>query len=320
MADTSGRVTLWGIEVFAATAEELSISAAARRLDASASAVSQQLSNLETALGAVLMDRSARPIALTPAGELFRRRAQVILNEAAEARAELAGRDLSRLMRFNLGMIEDFDADVTPRLLSQMGDRLSSSRFLLETGASHRLYDLLEHRALDMIVAAEAGATAAWMEVHPLLEEPFVAAVPKGLSVACDPMDLLSKTPLIRYTTRHLMGRQIDEHLAAEGLRLEYRFELDSYHSIMAMVAGGAGWSILTPLGVMRAGRFRDAVDVIELPFAPISRRISLIARQDALFEMPAEIAERLRPLLEELIVVPCRERMPWLGDSLRVL
>lgn len=320
MADTTGRVTLWGIEVFAATAEERSISAAARRLDASASAVSQQLTNLEAALGTVLMDRSARPIALTPSGELFRRRAQVILNEAAEARAELTGRDLSQLMRFNLGMIEDFDADVTPRLLSQMGDRLSSSRFLLETGASHRLYDLLEHRALDMIVAAEIGATASWMEVHPLLEEPFVAAVPKGLVGDGDPLEVLRKTPLIRYTTRHLMGRQIDEHLVAEGLRLEYRFELDSYHSIMAMVASGAGWSILTPLGVMRAGRFRDAVEIIELPLAPLSRRISLIARKDALFGMPAEIAGRLRPLLEDLIVTPCRLRMPLLGDSFRVL
>ena len=31
MADTPGRITLWGIEVFVATAEEASISAAARR-------------------------------------------------------------------------------------------------------------------------------------------------------------------------------------------------------------------------------------------------------------------------------------------------
>ena len=144
--------------------------------------------------------------------------------------------------------------------------------------------------------------------------------MPKGLVGGGDPLEVLRKTPLIRYTTRHLMGRQIDEHLVAEGLRLEYRFELDSYHSILAMVAGGAGWSILTPLAVMRAGRFRDAVDIIALPLAPLSRRISLIARRDALFGMPAEIAERIRPLLEELVVAPCRDRMPMLGDSLRVL
>ena len=51
MAGATGRITLWGIEVFVATSEEASISAAARRLGASPSAVSQQLTNLEGALG-----------------------------------------------------------------------------------------------------------------------------------------------------------------------------------------------------------------------------------------------------------------------------
>jgi DNA-binding transcriptional LysR family regulator len=321
MVDTPGRVTLWGIEVFAAIAEERSISAAARRLGASGSAVSQQLSNLEHALGAVLVERHVRPFALTPAGELFRGRAQAILNEAAEARAELAVGNLSRLSRVNLGMIEDFDADVTPRLLSAMGEELRHTRFLLETGASHRLFDLLEARTLDMIVAADVGAAEDWAEVHPLLEEPFVAAVPKGsVREGEDVLEALTRLPLVQYTTRHLMGRQIAAHLVREDLHLDHRFELDSYHAIMAMVADGAGWSILTPLGFMRAGRFRDRAEVMPLPFAPLSRTISLTARRDVLLDMPSRVVERLRPLLSELIVAPCRARMPWLGDSLRVL
>lgn len=321
MVDAPGRITLWGVEVFAAAAEERSISAAARRLGASPSAISQQLSNLETALGTQLVDRSARPLALTPAGGVFLLRAQTILNEAAEARAELAMNDLSRLSRFNLGMIEDFDADVTPQLLAEMGDTLSGTRFLLETGASHRLYDLLETRVLDVIVAAETAAVGSWAEVHPLLEEPFIAAVPKGaVDGSNDPLTTLRPMPLIRYTKRHLMGRQIAAHLARQNLTLDHRFELDSYHAILSMVASGAGWSIMTPLGYLRAERFRDKVDVIALPMAPMSRTISLIARRGVLHEMPGQVADRLRPLLTDLIVGPAKERMPWLGDGLRVL
>ncbi len=321
MVDAPGKVTLWGIEVFAATAEERSISAAARRLGAAASSVSQQLTNLEAALGATLLDRSARPLALTPAGDLFLARAQSILNEAAEARAELAMNDLSRLSRFNLGMIEDFEADVTPGLLADMGDTLTGTRILLETGASHRLYDLLETRVLDMIVAADDAATQPWMEVHPLLEEPFLAAVPPGaVPEGADPLAALKALPLIRYTTRHLMGRQIAAHLARQGFRLAHRYELDSYHAILAMVAAGAGWTILTPLGFMRAGRFRDVAEAIPLPLPPLSRTIALAARQGQLGDLPAEVAARLRPLLADLIVAPARARMPWLGDSLRVL
>ena len=319
MAHAQDRFTLWGIEVFVATVEEASISAAARRLGASPATVSQQLTNLETAIGTTLLDRSSRPITPTPAGDIFRKRAQSILNEAALVRAELAMADLSSLTRFRLGMIEDFDADVTPRLLSDMAGELEGCQFLLETGASHRLFDLLDTRALDVIVAADMGISADWMEVHPLMEEPFVAAAPKGV-VTGDALEDLTGLPLIQYTSRHHMGRQIAAHLARHNVVLSHRFELDSYHAIMAMVAGGAGWTILTPLGWMRAQRFQDQVDLLPLPFAALNRTISLSARRGVLADMPGQVAERLRPLLQEMIVSPAIEERPWLSPALRML
>lgn len=307
----SGRITLWGISVFVATAEEASISAAARRLGTSAATVSQQLSNLENALAVTLLDRSARPVVLTPAGAVFLRRANTMLSEAELAQAELV--DMSRLTRFRLGVIEDFDADVTPRLLAQMGAELRNCQFLLETGASHRLIDLLETRALDVVVAADLGQKLQpGMEVFTLLEEPFVAAVPKGKAAK----DL----PLIQYTTRHYMGRMIAEHLAQQDVSLSHRFELDSYHAILAMVAAGEGWTILTPLGCLRAQRFRADVDVVPLPFAPLTRRITLTARAGVLGEIPEATAERLRPLLQEYVVAPAVADLPWLAGALRVL
>ena len=318
MRGTAGRITLWGIEVFVACVEEASISAAARRLGASPATVSQQVTNLEGALGVTLLDRSARPMVPTPAGRMFLARANVILSEAEQARAELAMADLSRLTRLRLGMIEDFDADVTPRLLSGMAQELRNCRFLLETGASHRLIGMLDTRALDVIVATETEDTRPGLDRHPLLEEPFVAAVPKALAGA--DLRRLRRLPLIRYTSRHWMGRAIAAHLQAQDLSLPQRFEMDSYHAILATVADGAGWTILTPLGWMRARRFRDEVAVIPLPMAPLCRRITLTARTGALGDMPDRIAARLRPELEALVVRPAIEALPWLAGSMRVL
>ncbi|WP_331457755.1 substrate-binding domain-containing protein [Aliiruegeria sabulilitoris] len=225
------------------------------------------------------------------------------------------------LTDLRLGMIEDFDADVTPRLLSNMAEELRDCRFLLETGASHRLFDLLEARALDVIVAAQLAETEAeWTEVHPLMEEPFVAAVPRGFAGGEDLLQRLQQIPFIHYTQRHLMGRQISAHLELNRIELARRFELDSYHAIMAMVAAEAGWTILTPLGYLRARRFRDAVDVLPLPMKPLSRRISLIARSAEIQDMPGRLVERLKPLLQEMIVTPAVERMPWLDGELKLL
>lgn len=315
MAEAERRVTLWGVEVFVAAAEEGSISAAARRLGVSPSAVSQQLSGLEGALGAILLDRSGRPMPVTAAGAMFRRHAQTILNAASEARAELAMADLSGLTTLRLGVIEDFDNDVTPSLLSTLARDLKGCRFLLETGASHRLMDQLEARALDIVIAADGAADAPpedWREIHPILAEPFVAVAPPGQRIE----DL----PLILYTARHLMGRQIAAHLARNGLKPAHRFELDSYAAILAMVAGGEGWTILTPLALHQARAFRPLVEVRPLPFATFSRTLSLSARASILQGIPAQIVQRLKPLIAEVIVAPALQATPWLAPALRVL
>ena len=312
MADIEGRISLWGIEIFVAAAEEGSISAAARRLGVSPSAVSQQLSGLETALAATLLDRSGRPMQVTPAGAMFRRHAQTILNAASEARAELAMADLAGMTTLRLGVIEDFDSDVTPHLLSQLSRDLKGCRFLLETGASHRLLDQLEARALDVVVAADAEADDDWCEVHPLMTEPFVAVTPPGARIE----DL----PLVLYTARHLMGRQIAAHLSRQGMKPAHRFELDSYAAILAMVVGGEGWAILTPLALHQARAFRPKVEVRPLPFAPLSRTLSLSARAGILREVPAQIATRLRPLIAEKVIAPALAEYSWLQPALRVL
>ncbi len=314
MAEGEGRITLWAIEIFLAVADEGALSAAARRLGISTSAVSQQIAGLEAALGAVLLDRGARPVRPTPAGTIFRRHAQVMLNAAGEARAELARADLAGLATLRLGMIEDFEADVTPRLLSSLAPELRECRFLLETGPSHRLLDQLEARALDVVVAADLPAEAAGTdsrEVHPLLRDPFVAVTPPGRL----PGDL----PLIQYSSRLLMGRQIAAHLLRLGLRPESRFELDSYHAILAMVAAGEGWAILTPLALHRAQRFRAGVTVQPLPFAPFARQLSLSARAGVLRDIPERLAARLRGLIAAEVVAPLVAAWPWLEGSLAV-
>lgn len=304
-----------------ACAEERSISAAARRLGASASAVSQQLTNLEDSIGTSLLNRHERPMTLTPAGETFRRRAQAILNEAAQARAELGLADLGALTRFRLGMIEDFEADVTPRLLSFMADELKGCQFLLDTGASHFLYDQLEARALDVIVAAEMGAEADWMEVHRLMTERYVGAAPKGvLTKGADLRAQIEKLPLVQYTSRHHMGRQIASHLARQNLRLTQRFELDSYHAILALVGSGAGWTILTPLALNRASRFVQQIDIFPLPFQALSRSISLIARRGILQDMPQRVSQELRTILRQDVVAPSIARAAWMEDHLTLV
>lgn len=76
---------------FDALARSGSFTAAARELNLTQGAVSRQIAALEGQLGASLIDRSARPVQLTPAGETYARRVRAALEQLGQGALELIG-------------------------------------------------------------------------------------------------------------------------------------------------------------------------------------------------------------------------------------
>ncbi|MDG2535666.1 LysR family transcriptional regulator [Sphingomonas sp. HITSZ_GF] len=85
MADRSGEM-----EVFVTAVREGSLSAAARRLDLTPSAVSRALARIEARLGTRLITRTTRRLVLTPEGDAYLHAAQRILADIAEVEGALA--------------------------------------------------------------------------------------------------------------------------------------------------------------------------------------------------------------------------------------
>jgi DNA-binding transcriptional LysR family regulator len=120
------RSDLNALAVFATVAEERSFRAAADRLGVTRSAVSQSIRRLEETLGATILHRTTRSVALTEAGERLR---ADIAPAIAEMRAAMEGvRSLSgpprgqlRIAVDALGLVSDALARHAPRLGSQLG-------------------------------------------------------------------------------------------------------------------------------------------------------------------------------------------------------
>jgi len=83
---------LEGLTAFIAVVEAGTFSEAARRLRVSKSVVSQRVADLERTLGARLVQRTTRKLALTEDGVVFHRRAVRIATELGEATSELSER------------------------------------------------------------------------------------------------------------------------------------------------------------------------------------------------------------------------------------
>ena len=75
-------VDLRSLDVFVAAIDAGGMTAAARRLGTTQSAVSQTIANLESALGVQLIDRAVRPPKLTVPGGILYERAKALLDAA----------------------------------------------------------------------------------------------------------------------------------------------------------------------------------------------------------------------------------------------
>ena len=73
------------LRIFLTLAEQSSFTKTAIALDVSQPAVSQSIAELEKNLGVKLFDRQRGEVTLTPAGEVFRKYAEGILNQYTEA-------------------------------------------------------------------------------------------------------------------------------------------------------------------------------------------------------------------------------------------
>ncbi|AHM03014.1 transcriptional regulator, LysR family [Roseibacterium elongatum DSM 19469] len=312
-------LTLRGLEVFEALARTGSVAATAAELGMSAPAVSQQMKNLAQVLGVDLIDHSRRPMIPTPAGRLFLPRAEAALSALRSGQRDLTALDLSGLSALSLGVIEDFENEVTPRLAARLAEALSQCAFRLRTGASHNLVAGVVARDLDMAMCASPGAHPGGTTAYPILTDPYIVAVPQGTDMTGG-LTGLSHLVFLRRDLTQVMGRQIETYLTRVQLDLPQRFEMDSNQSISALVASGTGWTITTPLSLLRAGRFAGGIDAHPLPDADIARDIVLLAGADWSGAIPAQIASLARELIEAHFVADAHARMPWLGHRFAVL
>lgn len=314
-------VTLRGLEVFEAIATHGSVAQAAEVTGLSQPAVSQQLRNLEAALDTTLVNHGTRPMGLTPAGRNFLGRTRSVLSELRLAQSELSVMDLTHLTSLSIGIIDDFDNDVTPRLVTALAESLTNCRFRMITAASHDIIADMKDQSLHLGAAASPGEVLEGIIEYPLVRDPFILVTPTSQTPQGKPVEaILEDLPFLRYERRQLISRQVDAHLSRYKQDLGDRFEIGSHMALMACVARGIGWTITTPLGFMRAARFHDDVVAHPLPFGQFHRQISLFASADWADAVPREVSQSLQQLVGDRMIAPLVQKQPFLKGELRLL
>ena len=308
------------LSIFLTIVEEGSMAAAAGRLRLSPSGISQQISNLEAALGVRLFDRGARPIALTPAGTLLRHHADRILDAVGEARNELMELSLTSLPEFRVGIVDDLDASITPDLIASLQKAHPRSFITAMSGRSDHMTNAFLRRDLDIVVTAQPPQDTTTFDVFQILVEPFILVTARNLLKPNRPVvDQIAELPFVGYDGTMPLGRLVNQHFRRVGIKTRRRYSFDATRSVFAMVGKCRGWTVSTPLGAFDSPRFLADVDLSPLPFAGFSRRIYLANRTGELGTLPRRLAEQCRELIRQELLPRVGEIAPWAEPSFRI-
>ncbi|WP_420031477.1 LysR family transcriptional regulator [Streptomyces sp. cg28] len=133
------------------------LSAAAAELNHTQSAVSRQIAGLERQLGVPLVERHARGVRPTPAGEVFRRHALATLNEADRAvRAVRDVRDGACDRPLAVGATPSLASGIVPEAVRGLLRQGGPVRWSLLPGLSAQLHSRVIDGVLDIAVVTDA--------------------------------------------------------------------------------------------------------------------------------------------------------------------
>ncbi|HEV7777646.1 MAG TPA: LysR family transcriptional regulator [Luteibacter sp.] len=231
------------LNTFVTVVDHGSMAAAARVLNVTPAAISQQIRTLERELGAPLIARVGRTVSVTEQGSRILQRARDMLRGVADLRSVANDSAVSGELR--LGACPTGLAGMLPDVLARMVETFPLINVFIKPGYSADLYRAVETGDLDAAIVLQAPfplpKTCEWQLMR---EEPLVVLAPESMA-GRDPHELLATQPLIRYDRNQWGGRHAEEYLRNAGIVPRERFELNALNAIAVMVDRGLGVSLV---------------------------------------------------------------------------
>lgn len=251
-------MTLTELKYTVALARERHFGRAAKACNVSQPTLSLGIKKLETELDVQLFERNAGDITLTPLGEDVVRQAQVVIEQSQAIRA-IAKRGKEPLNGpLRLGVIYTIGPYLLPDLVSRVIEQTPQMPLILQENFTAKLLEQLRVGDIDCAVLAEPFPDTN-LEVMPLYNEPFMAAVPTQ-----HPLAQLSSVSVeqLKAETMLLLGNGhcFRDHVlqvcpeftkfASEAQGIQRTFEGSSLETIKHMVAAGMGVTLVPRLSV----------------------------------------------------------------------
>jgi DNA-binding transcriptional LysR family regulator len=295
------------IKLFRDIAQSRSFSRGAAMNNVSQSAASQHVQEIEKTLGVDLLDRSSRPLVVTPAGHLYSEFCRDVLRRKEEFEVALERLKSQVEGTVRIASIYSVGLSEMGQIEAEFARRQPEARLEVSYLRPEKVYAavIADEADLGLVSYPEASreiTVIPWRE-----EEMVLAAAPdhplarrKGPIAPAE----LDGIDFISFDEELPIRRDVDRFLRGQGIEVQLVMHFDNLQMIKEAVAHRVGVSIM-PARVMREEIQQGRLAAIRIAASELCRPLGIIHRRKKRFHRVAQV------LLNLLLENPVDERVP---------
>ena len=278
---------LYQLHLFHLVAKTASFTKAAQCAGLTQSAVTRQISGMESSLGVPLFERTTRYVALTAAGRLLSEKSTTILQSTSDLLKRLQEDFNLAPATLRIGVARSIGLAYLPGFFFSFQKTHPSVQLHLTQGTSEEIINGVQERVLDAGLVCPPRQLARLLQLTHRFQDAFTFIAPTH---APESPELRRGTlkevqnhfrhyRWLLLDSRSNTGGQLQKWLAAQGCPIEPAMELDSFDMIVNLVSLGLGVSLVPhralPLYLQRRGVRRISIKNI------FARELGVIVRKN---------------------------------------
>ncbi|MGB0595532.1 MAG: LysR family transcriptional regulator [Rubripirellula sp.] len=269
------------LELFCTIADQRSFSKAAVAHELTQSAVSQAMQLLEESLGCKLIDRSKRPLVLTPAGKQFVSGARGILRTYQRLEQEVRSTSEQLSGRITIGSIVSIGLSYMPEATEAFSRLHPEVKVRPQFGSRDRVFEMTAAGEVDFGLVSFPKRNKD-LQFVPWQQEPLrlVCSSQHPLANARDvSISHLMGIQMIGFDPQLQLRQHIDEGLAEAGIRVEVLMEFDNADSMVRAIQANRGIGIV-PEAAVRRETAHGSLQVVACRGLRMTRPLGIIFRR----------------------------------------
>ena len=255
---------LESLKIFCDVVRHRSFSQAAQLHGITQSAVSQIVSQLEKRVNVQFIDRSTRPLQLTPLGLTYYEGCKVLLDQYDELEARIRSAQVEISGTVMVAAIYSVSLSDMGQYVQRFQAELPRTQVHIDYLHPDRVYERVMDGTADLGLVSFPKKTPHLVAVQWRAEEMVLACSPLHplASRLALPMAELDGLPYVHFDKNLIVRRRVDRFLRGQGISVDVVAEFDSIENIKQAVSIGAGVALLPEPTIRREVNARTLVAV----------------------------------------------------------